>query len=228
MSWYIPYIYPIKSPFKNGPLSRSTSWSPGGRWPKCKAPPRCRRAPNPWGKSLVTRPSEPWEILGYPWLSDIFSQSFPLWHGRIDDSNGFNGFNDEIGSIIFLIVLKHLLCDDFTGLSLRHAPSFMAPIWIETGDISGYPLCVSHWRIDPRDIVMFNGEAGKCDILTIWCPNLHRMLGSLNFPKSWLSSRKRDLFDPLPILSRILHLFCSNSLRLWATQLCFCKNSLQD
>jgi hypothetical protein len=55
----------------------------------------------PWGKSLVTRPSEPWEILGYPWLSDIFSQSFPLWHGRIDDSNGFNGFNDEIGSIIF-------------------------------------------------------------------------------------------------------------------------------
>jgi hypothetical protein len=98
----------------------------------------------PWGKSLVTRPSEPWEILGYPWLSDIFSQSFPLWHGRIDDSNGFNGFNDEIGSIIFLIVLKHLLCDDFTGLSLRHAPSFMAPIWIETGDISGYSPCVYH------------------------------------------------------------------------------------
>ena len=32
-----------------------------------------------------------------------------------------NGFNDEIGSM--LIVLKHLQCDDFTGLSLRHTPS---------------------------------------------------------------------------------------------------------
>ena len=98
---YSIYIYPIKSPFKNGPLSRSTSWSPGGRWPKCKAPPRCRRAPNPGENPWWPDPPEPWEILGYPWLSDIFSQSFPLWHGRIDDSNGFNGFNDEIGSIIF-------------------------------------------------------------------------------------------------------------------------------
>lgn len=40
-------------------------------------------------------------------------------------------------------------------LSLRHAPFFTAPIWIETGDISGYPpvnVCVSHWGIDPREI----------------------------------------------------------------------------
>lgn len=151
MSWYIPYIYPIKSPFKNGPLSRSTSWSPGGRWPKCKAPPRCRRAPNPGENPWWPDPPSHgkfWGIHGYP---TFFLKAFHCDMEELMTLMGLMGLMMKLAQSFFLIVLKHLLCDDFTGLSLRHAPSFMAPIWIETGDISGYPpVCITLEDRSPR------------------------------------------------------------------------------
>ena len=105
----------------------------------------------PWGKSLVTRPSEPWEILGIHGYPTFFLKAFHCDMEELMTLMGLMGLMMKLAQSFFLIVLKHLLCDDFTGLSLRHAPSFMAPIWIETGDISGYPpVCITLEDRSPR------------------------------------------------------------------------------